>query len=163
MLHGQKEEVRTILWSSCHTQRLGLCTERLYLQHITRLVCKKVHITPPLSRFPGQIRPRPARGRRYLRVSFPPVKISGARGQRSPFLLFFFLFFSRQECVVARSSAEVNRIVWSSGNSVSMTSSESSQEWKGGGGEGGEGGNLLPGRKWRDLKAKCWVRTVPLE
>lgn len=40
--------------------------------------------------------------------------------------------------MVARSSAEVNRIVWSSGNSVSMTSSESSQEWKGGG--GGEGG-----------------------
>lgn len=107
---------------------------------------KKVHITPPLSRFPGQIRPRPARGRRYLRVSFPPVKISGARGQRSPFLLFFFLFFSRQECVVARSSAEVNRIVWSSGNSVSMTSSESSQEWKGGGG-GGEGGRKSPPRE----------------
>lgn len=39
--------------------------------------------------------------------------------------------------MVARSSAEVNRIVWSSGNSVSMTSSESSQEWKGGGGGGG--------------------------
>lgn len=65
--------------------------------------------------------------------------------------------------MVARSSAEVNRIVWSSGNSVSMTSSESSQEWKGGGGGGRGGGNLLPGRKWRDLKAKCWVRTVPLE
>ena len=64
-------------------------------------------------------------------------QISGARGQRSPFSLsfIFYFFFSRQECVVARSSAEVNRIVWSSGNSVSMTSSESSQEWKGGGGE----------------------------
>lgn len=48
--------------------------------------------------------------------------------------------------MVARSSAEVNRIVWSSGNSVSMTSSESSQEWKGGGG-GGEGGRKSPPRE----------------
>lgn len=43
---------------------------------------------------------------------------------------------------------EVNRPVWSHGNSASMTSSESSQEWK---------GNLLPWRKWKDLKEKCWV------
>ena len=33
--------------------------------------------------------------------------------------------------MVARSTAEVNGIVCSYGNSASMTSSESSQEWKG--------------------------------
>lgn len=138
MLHGQKEEVRTILWSSCHTQRLGLGTERLYLQHITRLVCKKSsHHTPsfPLSRSDKT----PTGERSALSASVVSTR-QNLRCERSAvaFFALFFLFFSRQECVVARSSAEVNRIVWSSGNSVSMTSSESSQEWKGGG--GGEGG-----------------------
>lgn len=120
-----------------HTKARPRHREALSSTHHPTRLQKISHHTPsfPLSRSDKT----PTGERSALSASVVSTR-QNLRCERSAvaFFLFFFLFISRQECVVARSSAEVNRIVWSSGNSVSMTSSESSQEWKGGGGEGGE-------------------------
>lgn len=139
-------------------------TKRLYLQHITWPVCKNWKSWPVFfSFFPpaspttsGQIREQPVRGQRYLRVSLPSAEFE-ARGERGvqpppPLMLPLFLFFCEALMCGSKGAApEVNRTVWSSGNLSRMTSSESSQEWK-------RKGNLLPGRKWRDLKEKMLGR-----
>lgn len=103
-------------------------------------------VFPSIPAMSGQIRPQTGKGRRYLSVTFPFTKTQ-VREVSGPFPLLSFLFFNAGMCG-SRSRAEVNRLVWSCGNSAGMTSSERSQEWK---------GNLLPGRKWRDLKEKHWL------
>lgn len=107
-----------------NTKAQSLHKAALSLTH--HLTClQKLQIPPRLSRCPSHERAdkQTVRGHCYLTVLFPPAK-SQVREVGG-------LFFLKQECVVARSHSEVNRIVWSYGNSVSMTSSESSQEWKG--------------------------------
>lgn len=57
--------------------------------------------------------------------------------------------------MVARSSIEVNRIVWVCGNSVRVTSSESLQEWK--------AKEIPPREKMEGFEREVLGRTVPLE
>lgn len=86
-------------------------------------------------------------GRRYRRAPFPPgrAQVRGVSG------LFVFSVLPKSRNVQWQEAAlRLTGLFGAVENSASMTSSESSQEWK-------RKGNLLPGRKWRDLKEKRWV------